>query len=151
MSVAANVTSQVTTSATSATNTAKPAIGNTNKQDGNIQQQQQQQQQQQIQAAQFGQVNIFLAHLSRRLIGELIVYQWSGVRPSSVRPSSVVVYNAQRSSSPKLLDRSKPNFMWSLRYLGHMTKMAATPIYGKNPSKIFFSRSGGLIFTKLGM
>ena len=23
--------------------------------------------------------------------------------------------------------------------LGHMTKMAATPIYGKNPSKIFFS------------
>ena len=25
------------------------------------------------------------------------------------------------------------------RHLGHMTKMAATPIYGKNPSKIFFS------------
>ena len=59
-----------------------------------------------------------LAHLSRRLIGELIVYQWSGVRrpsvrPSSVRPSSVVVHNAQRSSSPKPLVRSKPNFMWS--------------------------------------
>ena len=34
---------------------------------------------------------------------------------------------------------------------GHMTKMAATPIYGKNPSKIFFSRTGGLIFMKLGM
>ena len=33
---------------------------------------------------------------------------------------------------------------------GHMTKMAATPIYGKNPSKIF-SRTGGPIFTKLGM
>ena len=30
---------------------------------------------------------------------------------------------------------------------GHMTKMAATPIYGKNPSKIF-SRTGGPIFTK---
>ena len=30
----------------------------------------------------------FLAHLSRRLIGELIVYPCSGVRPSSVRPSS---------------------------------------------------------------
>ena len=29
----------------------------------------------------------FLAHLSRRLVGELIVYPWSGVRPSS----SVVV------------------------------------------------------------
>ena len=23
---------------------------------------------------------------------------------------------------------------------GHMTKMASTPIYGKNPSKTFFSR-----------
>ena len=34
---------------------------------------------------------------------------------------------------------------------GHMTKMAATPIYGKNPSKIFLSRTGGPIFTKLGM
>ena len=34
---------------------------------------------------------------------------------------------------------------------GHMTKMAAMPIYGKNPSKIFFSRTGGLISTKLGM
>ena len=28
-----------------------------------------------------------LAHLSRRLIGELIVYPCSGVRPSVVRPS----------------------------------------------------------------
>ena len=37
------------------------------------------------------------------------------------------------------------------RHLGHMTKMAATPIYGKNRSKIFFSRTGWLIFTKLGM
>ena len=35
--------------------------------------------------------------------------------------------------------------------LGHMTKMAATPIYGKNHSKIFFSRTGGPISTKLGM
>ena len=34
---------------------------------------------------------------------------------------------------------------------GHMTKMAAMPVYGKNPSKIFFSRTGGSISTKLGM
>ena len=34
-------------------------------------------------------VSSFLAHLSRRLIGELIVYPCSGVRPSSVRPSVV--------------------------------------------------------------
>ena len=38
-----------------------------------------------------------------------------------------------------------------IRNLGHMTKMAAMPIYGKNPSKIFFSRTSGLISTKLGM
>ena len=38
-------------------------------------------------------VLVFLAHLSRRLVGELIVYPWSGVRPSSVvrrRPSSTI-------------------------------------------------------------
>ena len=27
------------------------------------------------------------------------------------------------------------------KHLGHMTKMAAMPIYGKNPLKIFFSRT----------
>ena len=58
----------------------------------------------------------FLAHLSQRLIGELIGYSWSGVRPSSVvrRPSSVRRKQFQTSSSPKPLGRSKPNFMWSL-------------------------------------
>ena len=35
---------------------------------------------------------------------------------------------------------------------GHMTKMAAMPIYGINPSKIFFSGTGGpTISKKLGM
>ena len=39
-----------------------------------------------------------------------------------------------------------------INYLVHMTKMAAMPIYyGKNPSKIFFSESGGSISKKLGM
>ena len=47
----------------------------------------------------------FLAHLSRRLIGELIVYPCSGVRPSSVRPSSVRRPQFQRSSSLKPLGR----------------------------------------------
>ena len=41
--------------------------------------------------------------------------------------------------------------IFCLRHLGHMTKMATTPINGKHPSKIFFSRTGGQIFTKLGM
>ena len=36
----------------------------------------------------------FLAHLSRRLVGELMVYPWSGVRPSSVRrPSAFTISN----------------------------------------------------------
>ena len=40
---------------------------------------------------------LFSAHLSRRLIGELIVYPWSGI----VRPSSFV-HNAQTSSQKPL-------------------------------------------------
>ena len=35
--------------------------------------------------------------------------------------------------------------------LGHMTKMAAMPIYGKNPSKIFYSETYRLISRKLGV
>ena len=34
---------------------------------------------------------------------------------------------------------------------GHMTKMAAMPIYGKNPSKTLFSGTTGPISMKLGM
>ena len=34
---------------------------------------------------------------------------------------------------------------------GHMTKMAAMPRYGKNPSKIFFSGTSGPISMELGM
>ena len=34
---------------------------------------------------------------------------------------------------------------------GHMTKMAAMPINGKNPSKFFFSGTTGLISMKLVM
>ena len=44
----------------------------------------------------------FLAHLSRRLVGELIVYPWSGVRPSSVvrrRPSSSTISNINISAT----------------------------------------------------
>ena len=32
-----------------------------------------------------------------------------------------------------------------INYLGHMTKMAAMPIYGKNPSKIFSRGRGGVV------
>ena len=40
--------------------------------------------------------------------------------------------------------------MYILADLGHMTKMAATPIYSKNPEKIF-SKTSGPIAMKLGM
>ena len=102
----------------------------------------------------------FLAHLSRRLISELIVYPWSGVRR---RPSSYVVRRRPQCSNIFFSETAWPNkakfyveppwvggTKFCSRHLGHMTKMAATPIYGKNPSKIF-SRTGGPIFTKLGM
>ena len=52
--------------------------------------------------------NLFLAHLSQRLIGELIGYSWSGIHPASVRRKQF-----QISFSPKLLAQSKPNFIWS--------------------------------------
>ena len=72
----------------------------------------------------------------------------------------VYYHNIQTSSSLKLLGQSKPNFMRSIYRMGesmciinnqgHMTKMAAMPIYGINPSKIF-SGTGPLISKKLGM
>ena len=37
------------------------------------------------------------------------------------------------------------------RHLGHMTKMAAMPIYGKNPSEIFFAGTSRPISTKHGI
>ena len=49
---------------------------------------------------------VFLAHLSRRLTGELIVYPCSGVRR---RRSQF-----QRSFPLKPHGQAKPNFMWSI-------------------------------------
>ena len=37
------------------------------------------------------------------------------------------------------------------KYFGHMTKMAAMPIYGKNLLKIFFSRTRRPVTLRLGM
>ena len=95
-----------------------------------------------------------LAHLSRRLIGELIGYSWS-----VVRPSIVVVHNFKHLLRNRLPDQSQilcgssfgRGTKFCSRHLGHMTKMVATPIYGKTPSKIFFSVTGRPISTKLGM
>ena len=98
-----------------------------------------------------------LAHLSQRLIGELIVYPWIR-RPSSVRRRRSQCSNIFFSETAwpiKAKFYMEPPWVrgtnFCSRHLGHMTKMAATPIYGKNPSKIFFSRTGRRISTKLGM
>ena len=92
--------------------------------------------------------------------GELIVYPCSVVRPSVRRPS------VRRPPFSKIFSSEtawpiKAKFymkhLWEggtnvyINNPGHMTKMAAMPIYGKNPSKIFFSGTTGPISTKLGM
>ena len=100
-----------------------------------------------------------LAHLSQRFIGELIGYSWSDVRPrpfASVirRPQCSKIYFSETAWPIKAKFYVEPPWVGGTIFcswhLGHMTKMAATPIYGKNPSKIF-SRTCGSIFTKLGM
>ena len=92
--------------------------------------------------------SMLLAHLSQRLIGELIVYPLSGVRrrPSSVRrPQYSNIFFSETAWPIKAKFYVEPPWAggtkFCSRHMGHMTKMAATPIYGKNPSKIFFSRT----------
>ena len=79
---------------------------------------------------------IFLAHLSRRLIGEFIGYPWIR-RPSS---SLVVVvrlftfsnvFSSETACGASLGRGTKV----CINGPGHMTKMAAMPIYGKNLKK----------------
>ena len=103
--------------------------------------------------------NLSLAHLSQRLIGELIGYSWSGVRPSASsvcrrRPQCSKIFFSETALPIIAKFYMEPPWVggtiFCSRHLGHMTKMAATPIYGKNHSKIF-SRTGRPISTKLGM
>ena len=92
--------------------------------------------------------------------GELIVYPCSVVRPSVVRPSVCRPQFSKIFSSETAWPIKAKFYMkhlWEggtnvyINNPGHMTKMAAMPIYGKNPSKIFFSGTTGPISTKLGM
>ena len=59
----------------------------------------------------------FLAHLSRRLRGELLVYQWLR-RPLSIRRPSVVRQHFQTSSPLKPLGQLNSNFIWRLLRMG---------------------------------
>ena len=87
---------------------------------------------------------------------ELIVYPWSGVRPSVRRRSQCSnIFFSETAWPIKAKFYAGPPWEGETKvYIngpGHMTKMPATPIYGKNPSKIFYSRTGGPIFKKLDM
>ena len=86
--------------------------------------------------------------------GELIVYP-SSRRPSIVRQPFSKIFFSETAWPIKAKFYVEPSWEGGTKVCingpGHMTKMAATPIYGKNPSKIFFSGTGGPISTKLGM
>ena len=71
-----------------------------------------------------------------------------------------VYYHNIQTSPLKPLGQLKPNLCeasigWGtnvyINNLGHMTKMATMPIYGENPSKIYFSETNRLISMKLGV
>ena len=84
---------------------------------------------------------IFLAHLSQRLIGELIGYQWSGIRRRlSVRLFTISNVFSSETNWP-IKAKLNVEHPWQggkkvyINGPGHMTKMAAMPIYGKNLKK----------------
>ena len=66
-------------------------------------------------------------------------------RPSVVRPpfSKIVFSKTARPIKAKFHTEPQSDRRTKVcsRGLGHMTNVAATPIYGKNPSKIFSSRT----------
>ena len=81
-------------------------------------------------------LNRFLAHLSQRLIGELIGYSWSGVRPSLTISNiffskTACPIKAKFYVEPPLVGGTKV----CSRHLGHMTKMAAHPYMVKTLQK----------------
>ena len=79
--------------------------------------------------------------------------------PSTRGSIHVYYHNIQTSSPLKPIGHLKSQILceasigWRNQciLLGHMTKMATMPIYGKNPSKIFFSETNRLISMKLGV
>ena len=78
-----------------------------------------------------------LAHLSQRLIGELIEYPWSGVRRCLSTISKV--FSSETTWSIKAKFYVEPPWQRGKKvYIngpGHMTTMTAMPIDGKNLKK----------------
>ena len=76
--------------------------------------------------------------------------------PASVRPPSTFSNISSETALPmKAKFYVDPPWVGGTkvcsRHLGHITKMAAMAINGKNPSNIFFSRTGGPILHELSM
>ena len=84
-----------------------------------------------------GSLSLFLAHLSLRLIGEVIVYPCSGIcrRPSKIANTffsqTTWLTNAKLYMDSPLEEVTKVY----INGPGHIAKMAAMPIYGINPLK----------------
>ena len=86
-----------------------------------------------------------LAHLSQKLIGELIVYPCSGVRRRRCRrrrrccPPFSNIFSSETAWPIKAKFYVEPPWEGGTKvYIngpGHMTKMAAMPIYGKKLKK----------------
>ena len=101
----------------------------------------------------------FLANLSQRLTrcAFSIPIKPASIRRSSNRPLSSTISNIflYKTTGP-VIAKFYVEPLWvggtkvCSRHLGHLTKMAAKPIYGKNSSKIF-SGTIGLISMKLGL
>ena len=89
--------------------------------------------------------SFFLAHLSQRLIGELIVYPCSGVRRRRRRcrrPPFSNVFSSETTWTIKAKFYVESPWEGGTKlYIngpGHMTKMAARPIYGKLLKNLLF-------------
>ena len=88
-------------------------------------------------------------------MGELIVYQ-SLRCPSVVRRSTFSnIFSSETTGPIKLKFHMETPWDAGRKVYsngpGHMTKMAAMPIYNKNPLKIFFSRTRRPMTLGLGM
>ena len=98
-------------------------------------------------------LKLLLAPLSRRLISELIVYPFSGVRRRCCCPSQFSNISSETAWPIKAKFYVEPPWEGGTKVCingpGHITKMAAMP-YMVKTLKIF-SGSGGPISTKLGM
>ena len=75
--------------------------------------------------------------------GELIVYPYSGVRCRRRRQQCLNIFSSETALPIKAKFYVEPPWEGGTKvYIsgpGHMTKMAAMPINGKKPLKIFFS------------